>query len=122
MSRFNFKNITLQDKADITEVMNNFKKVEEQGLILDDLAKQFRVTLSRNSWTANGTFYEYRISNNLIKPEPYNINVYFTDLSLIKSAILPKTNSQAEGSITLRTAQRPATDLVADIVITKVVV
>lgn len=32
MPRFNFTNITLNDRADITAVMNNFNKIEEFGI------------------------------------------------------------------------------------------
>lgn len=32
MPRFNFTNITLQSKADITDVMNNFNKIEQLGI------------------------------------------------------------------------------------------
>lgn len=122
MARFNFTNITLQSRADITEVMNNFNKIEQTGAIIDDLSKRKQITLTKGSWVQAGSFYEYKIIDDLIKAEPYRIDIYFSDLSLIKSAIFPKANSQAEGSLILRTTQKPTVDLVADLIVTKVVV
>ena len=46
MARFNFNNITLQSRADITKIMENFNKIEENGITenevntkLDDYTK-----------------------------------------------------------------------------------
>ena len=38
MPRFNFTEITLQSNADITEVMDNFNKIEQNAVLLTDLA------------------------------------------------------------------------------------
>ena len=121
MSKFNFINITLQSKANITDVMDNFNKIELEAATEEDLPKSKRITLSKGSWTQNGSSFEYKISDSLIKEHPYNIDVYFTNLSLIESAILPKANSQTNGSIILTTLQKPSVDLVADLIVTRVV-
>ena len=36
---FNFTNITLQSSADITEVMNNFNKIEQNGITHDEATR-----------------------------------------------------------------------------------
>lgn len=40
MARFNFTNITLTSKADITTVMNNFNKIEELGALKSEVDTQ----------------------------------------------------------------------------------
>lgn len=37
MARFNFTNISLNDKADITQIMNNFNLIEANGALLTDV-------------------------------------------------------------------------------------
>lgn len=119
MARYNFINITLEDEADITDVMNNFNKIEENGAIIDDLPKVADIVLNSKNWIKGDQGYEYTITNQLIKPEPYNIKVIFSDLSLIKNAIIPAPNSQQAGSIILRTKSAPTQDLNAVLIVTK---
>ena len=69
--------------------------------------------------TIRKSIVEYTITNQLIKPEPYNIKVIFSDLSLIKNAIIPAPNSQQAGSIILRTKSAPTQDLNAALIVTK---
>ena len=37
MARFNFTNITLNSKADITQIMDNFNLIEANGALLSDV-------------------------------------------------------------------------------------
>ena len=119
MARYNFTEITLQDKADITTVMNNFNKIENTGAIIDDLTKVYQITLSASNWITVGTKYEYIINNEILKAAPYNIQIIFTDLTIINGPIYPKPNSQAEGSLTLQSTVKPTVDLVANVLITR---
>lgn len=121
MSRFNFTNITLQSRADITEVMDNFNEIESTAAIVDDLPKRKQITLSRGSWVQVGSNFQYTVTDNLIQAAPYRIDIIFSDLSLISAAIISKANTQANGSLVLQTTQKPSTDLVADLIVTKVV-
>lgn len=119
MARFNFTNILLSSEANITEVMDNFNKIEKDGAIIDDLPKVTNIVLQTKNWVKGDQGYEYTISNQLIKPEPYNIKVIFSDLTIIKYPIIPATNSQQAGSIILRTENAPTEDLNAVLIVTK---
>ena len=119
MSRFNFTEITLNDEADITDVMDNFHKVESSGAIVDDLPKIEQITISLNGWIAVGNKFEYTINNDLIQLPPYIIDILFTDLTLIKSPIYPKPNSHSLGSVVLQTSTKPTQDLVANLIVTR---
>lgn len=119
MARFNFINILLSSEADITEVMDNFNKIENKGAIIDDLPKVADITLEVKNWVQGDQGYEYTISNQLIKPEPYNIKILFKDLTIIKNAIIPAPNSQQDGSVILRTKNIPNQDLDAVLIATK---
>ena len=65
MARFNFTNITLTSKADITTVMNNFNKIEELGALKSEVDTQIETV--NNSIT--------NINNNLgtISSKNYSI-------------------------------------------------
>ena len=119
MSRFNFTNITLQDKADISDVMDNFNKIENTSAVIDDLTKVYTITLSKANWVDMGNKYEYTISHEAIKPEPYDIEIIFTDLTIITSPIYAKPNSQSDGQVILQTTVMPSVDLVANLLITR---
>ena len=122
MARYNFTDITLASKANITEVMDNFNKIENNGAIVDDLPKVFSVTFTAANWVKVDGGYQYTLSNSNIKAEPYIIDVIFNNLAVIKSPINPKADSQAEGSIILITAIKPTVDLSAKLVITRGIV
>ena len=122
MPRFNFTNITLADTADITEVMNNFNKIENTGAIIEDLSHVSSITLSSNGWTLVNGYYEYTISNASIEEEPQIVDVVFDNLIAIQSPINPKPNSQAAGSIKLITTVKPSIDLTAKLILTRGVI
>lgn len=46
MSRFNFTELLLTGKADITDVMNNFNKIEELGITNDEVDKKIETSES----------------------------------------------------------------------------
>ena len=120
MARYNFTNITLNSTADITDVMNNFNKVEDNGAIIDDLPKTKQITITANGWVeVDEDLWQYTVSEQMIQAEPYNIDVIFNDLSEIEASIYPKPNSQANGSIVLYTSSRPTVDLTARLIVTK---
>ena len=119
MSRFNFTNITLASIADITEVMNNFNKIENTAAIVDDLSHVYSITLNSNNWTLVDNYYEYTINNVNIKEEPQIVDVVFNDLTIIQTPINPKPNSQANGSIVLITSIPPTSDLTAKLILTR---
>lgn len=119
MPRFNFTNITLEDEADITDVMDNFNEIEGTAAIVDDLPKVSSITIQTTDWTLISGFYEVTISNNTIKAEPYIIEVFFDNLTIIKSPINPKPNSQSEGSIKLITKIKPTQSLTAKLIVTR---
>lgn len=119
MPRFNFTNITLASTANITDVMDNFNKIEEIGAIIDDLPQVSSITLSANSWVAVDDYYQYTISNANIKTEPQIVEVVFDNLTVIQAPINPKPNSQANGSIILITSIQPTVDLTAKLILTR---
>ena len=121
MSRFNFFNITLEDQADISKVMENFDKIEATSAIVDDLPKTKSVTFKAANWIAinDGALYQYTLEDEIIKAEPYNIDVIFNDLNTLVDAIYPKANSQSAGSIILVTPTKPTVDLLARLIVTK---
>lgn len=119
MSRFNFNEITRNNVADILEVDENFKRIEENGALIDDLPKSRLITIASSEWVNMQDYFQYTIQDSLIKPEPYNIKIIFTDLDLIKSSIYPKANSQSDGRIILKTHKKPEIDLNAILLITK---
>lgn len=119
MSKFNFINITLQKKADITDVMDNFNKIELEAITESDLAKVYNITIDERYWVQTGDVYEYTISNKGIENEPYIIDIIFNDLTIIKSPIYPKPNSQSKGSVQILTKSKPTQNLAAILVVTK---
>ena len=106
-------------RADILDYDNNFKKINLKGAMLGDLSQVTSITISANSWTRVGNYYETTISNNNIKIEPQIIDVIFDDLTIIKSPINPKPNSQANGSFKLITTIKPTIDLSAKLILTR---
>ena len=46
MARFNFTEISLQSKADITEVMNNFNKIDALGITNEEVTNQINAVKS----------------------------------------------------------------------------
>ena len=119
MARYNFTNITLEDEADITDVMNNFNEIEKTGAIIDDLPKVIPITISASNWVLVDNKYEYTIKNQAIKLPPYIIDILFTDLTIIKSPIYAKPNSHSEGSVIIQTSTKPTQDLLANLIITR---
>lgn len=106
-------------RADILDYDNNFKKINLKGAMLGDLSQVTSITISANSWTRVGNYYETTVSNNSIEVEPQIIDVIFDDLTIIKSPINPKPNSQANGSFKLITTIKPTIDLSAKLILTR---
>ena len=106
-------------RADILDYDNNFKKINLKGAMLSDLSQVTSITISANSWTRVGNYYETTVSNNSIEVEPQIIDVIFDDLTIIKSPINPKPNSQANGSFKLITTIKPTIDLSAKLILTR---
>lgn len=53
MARFNFTNITRNSKADITDVMNNFNKIEELGITSAETDTKINTALQDYTRTSN---------------------------------------------------------------------
>ena len=87
--------------------------------MIADLPKVYSITINTNAWTKVGNYWETTISNANIQTEPYKIEVLFDNLTLIKSPINPKPNSQASGSIKLITSIKPTQALTAKLIVTK---
>ena len=106
-------------RADILDFNENFEKLNELAAMVDDLPKVFNITIATTDWTKVDGYWETTISNTAIEAEPYIIEVFFDNLTLIKSPINPKPNSQAVGSIKLITTIKPTQDLTAKLIVTK---
>lgn len=127
-NRFNFNiygNRTQTDeqrrnfRADILDFNANFEKINEFGAMIGDLPIVKSITIAVADWTKVGNYWETTISDNAIKIDPYIIEVFFDNLTIIKSPINPKPNSQANGSIKLITTIKPNQALTAKLIITK---
>lgn len=106
-------------RADILDFNNNFEKINEQAAQMSDLPKVFNITIAVSNWTKVGNYWEATIASNAIQPEPYIIEVFFDNLTIIKAPINPKPNSQAAGSIKLITTIKPEQALTAKLIVTK---
>lgn len=106
-------------RADILDFNENFEKINDEGAMLGDLSQVSSITITSNSWTRVGNYYETTISNTNIEVEPQIIDVIFDDLIIIKSPINPKPNSQASGSFKLITTIKPTIDLSAKLILTR---
>jgi len=106
-------------RADILDFNANFEKINELAAMISDLPIVANITIAVSSWNKVGSYWETTISNDAIKAEPYIIEVFFDNLTIIKSPINPKPNSQADGSIKLITTIKPSQSLTAKLIVTK---
>lgn len=106
-------------RADILDYDKNFKKINLKGAMLGDLSQVSNITITANSWTRVGNYWESTIADENIEVDPQIIDVIFDNLTIIKSPINPKPNSQAAGSITLITTIKPNVDLSAKLILTR---
>lgn len=65
MARFNFTNITLSSKADITEVMNNFNKIEELGIAATEVNTKITAAKTEVNQATDTKLANYTKTTNL---------------------------------------------------------
>lgn len=106
-------------RADILDFNANFEKINNLAAMISDLPIVKSITIAVADWTKVGNYWETTISDNAIEAEPYIIEVFFDNLTIIKSPINPKPDSQADGSIKLITTIKPNQALTAKLIVTK---
>lgn len=111
-------------RADILDFNENFEKINEDGAMIEDLSHVISISIAVADWIYNSAtkYYEATITNESIEVEPQIINVIFNDLTLINSPIIPKANSQADGSFKLMTITKPTQQLTAKLILTRGIV